>query len=143
MTKETRTDKLIELLDAHDPTGYKVVANTYTKVGTGGLAPTGPSYYMFSNQLWYSQENMKTSCAIRAFIAYAWYLRMTLHGGNNTSYVRYTKRGHCALAIYEFLKVLQIPYCVDQFDTATTVVLNETFDIDRLKQYVHPKNKQT
>lgn len=134
MTVTERTDKFIELLEQHDPTGYIETSGSYSKLGTDGLFDA-PAYYMFSNQLFCGEpELLKTSYELRSFIAYAWYLRINEHVDMNANYVQTSHRGPDALAIYEFLKTLQIPYHYGE----TCILLNETFDIARLRRYKHP-----
>lgn len=131
MNQTKRTDLFIELLNNHDTLRYKYCTGTYA---AKQAAFEGPIYYMFSNFFRTNFDLLKTAQEIRSFIAYAWYLRMMKHS-ENCSIVSRTDHSAEHLYVHDFLHVLEIPFRRRD----TTILLKETFDIERLKKYKRTK----
>lgn len=105
MTKEDRTDKFLELVKLHNPAPYKFTRRVYSRYGG---KPGRLGYFRTDNTVSVYAEGVPAT-EIRAFIAYAWYLGITLHNMTHVRLFMHYKSVNNSY-VQDFLQQLRIPY---------------------------------
>lgn len=130
MTITTRTDKLIGLVNQHEPTVIRNDAYSYGDV----LSRESPMVYHRNEEVLFTywEYTSMYSYVIRPFVAYAWYAAMVQHNLTTLDF-RFGFNYSGDTYFRDFLNYLEIrvPY-----KSPATLFYVDLFDIDRLNKLV-------
>lgn len=135
MTVTERTDKLIALMDVHDPLQYRNHDGMY--MSKDHPLSAGHVYYLHINYFSPYVNTPECSTEMRAFLAYAWYVCVTRENTTALTF-RFFERPLAAGNLYflELLIYLGVPINVHK---NTRVHFDLVFDTQRLHNYNHPR----